>query len=251
MALFECSHRSDAIDKRMQFNVIIPDSFSGGELPCLYLLHGLYDDYTMWQRMTGVERYANERGLAVVMPDGGKSFYTDMKYGYRYFSYVSDEIVAYTRKVFPLSCEREKTFVAGNSMGGYGAFKLALAKPDMFGAAVSFSGALHLEAWNERGLWDPDAVNIWGEDGFGKIAGSENDLFYLAKRAAASAKELPRLYQICGTEDFLYSDNVKFRDFVSALPYDYKYDEMPGSHNWGFWDANLARAMDYLLEKDK
>ena len=134
-------------------------------------------------------------------------------------------------------------------MGGYGAFKLALSKPDVFGAAVSFSGALDLDAWNERDLWDPDSVNIWGEDGFEKIAGSKDDLFFLASEAVKSGTPLPRMYQICGTEDFLYTDNVKFRDYISAMPFDYRYDEMPGSLNWGFWDANLRAAMDFLLGK--
>lgn len=249
MALFHCHHRSDVLDKRTQFDVIIPDSCEKENIPCLYLLHGLYDDYTMWQRQTGVERYANAHGIAVVMPDAGKSFYTDMKYGYKYFTYISDELVSYTRRIFRISDEREKTYVCGNSMGGYGAFKIAMSRPDVFGAAVSMSGALDVGSRNNASMWDPDAVSIWGEDGYGKISGSKNDLFFLVESAEKSGSELPRLLQICGTEDYLYAENVKFRDFMKGKPFNYSYTETSGGHDWAFWDRNLPAAMDFVCGK--
>ena len=250
MALFHCNHESYALKRSAQFDVIIPNSFKGDSIPCMYLLHGLYDDCSVWQRLTNAERYAEAHGIAVVMPDAGKSFYTDMKYGYKYFTYISEELISYTRKIFCISRERDKTYICGNSMGGYGAFKIALSKPGTFGAAISMSGALNVGARNQRSMWFDGADAIWGDDGFEKIAGSEDDLFVLAKSAENSGEVLPRLLQICGTEDYLYNENVIFRDFISDRAFDYRYIEASGGHNWDFWDKHLSEAMDFACGKD-
>ena len=110
----------------------------------LYLLHGHSDDHTAWQRFTSIERYAEGLNLAVVMPAVHLSFYNDMAHGLKYWQFISEEVPALVRDMFPLSSARKHNFVAGLSMGGYGAFKLALTYPDRFAAAASLSGALDI-----------------------------------------------------------------------------------------------------------
>ena len=134
MALLNVCFHSEVLGKQVQMNVILPQRSRGqigmksieekvDAYPTLYLLHGMSDDYTIWERRTSIERYASEKGIAVVMPDGDLSWYTDMKYGGRYFTFMSDELPAVCRDFFPkMSDKREDTFVAGLSMGGYGAF---------------------------------------------------------------------------------------------------------------------------------
>src|SRR6476619_7886720 len=127
--------------------VILPQSTAGqigmtgsestGETPVLYLLHGLSDDDTIWLRRTSIERYVAALGLAVVMPQVHRSFYTDEAYGNRYWTYLSEELPEIVHGFFRLSRRREDTFVAGLSMGGYGALKWALRDPGRFAAAAS------------------------------------------------------------------------------------------------------------------
>ena len=119
---------------------------TGGDAPVLYLLHGLSDDDTIWLRRTSIERYAAPLGLAVVMPQVARSFYTDEAHGNRYWTFLSEELPQLARSFFHLSDRREDTFVAGLSMGGYGALKWALHRPGRFAAAASLSGALDLVA---------------------------------------------------------------------------------------------------------
>ena len=85
--------------------------------PVLYLLHGLSDDDTTWLRRTSIERYVASLGLAVVMPQVHRSFYTDEALGGRYWSFLSEELPALVSTFFRVSERRSDTFVAGLSMG--------------------------------------------------------------------------------------------------------------------------------------
>ena len=139
MALIHCDFFSEVLHLSTSVVVILPQpapsqngtTGCGGshKHPTLYLLHGLSDDHTIWQRRTSIERYVSLLDLAVVMPAVHRSFYTDMAHGYRYWTFISEELPALARSFFPLSDAREDNFVAGLSMGGYGAFKLGLTHP--------------------------------------------------------------------------------------------------------------------------
>ncbi len=251
MAFIQCDFFSEVLGLSCSMNVILPQDprarqgskSSNGKYKTLWLLHGLSDDHTIWMRRTSIERYADAKGLAVVMPAVNRSFYTDMARGLKYFTFVSEELPRIARSFFPLSDRREDNFVAGLSMGGYGAFKLALSFPDRYAAGASLSGAVDIAEVVSR-LDNGEMANIFGDTS--KVKGSEHDLFYLAEKVAASNGPKPRLFQCCGTEDFLYESNIKFRDFVSKLDLDYTYEEGPGVHEWGYWDKMIQRVLDWL-----
>lgn len=149
MANFRGSIFSDQLGMRTNITVSLPFDVANKvgvttpqeDMPILYLLHGLSDDNTMWSRYTDIERFADYRGFIVVMPEVQRSFYSDMVYGPNYFSYIADELPQLVKSLFGIERPREKTFVAGLSMGGYGAAKVALSRPDRYMAAASFSGS--------------------------------------------------------------------------------------------------------------
>ena len=154
MALITCDFYSESLGLCCAMNVILPQATSSqigmqGSVrakkhPVLWLLHGLSDDHTIWARRTSIERYVAERGIAVVMPNAGKSFYKNMASGPAYGTFLKEELPEIAQSFFPLSTDRRDNFVAGNSMGGYGAFLLALSQPERFAAAASLSGALDI-----------------------------------------------------------------------------------------------------------
>lgn len=121
MAFLRCEIASESLRMATAVDVILPDKGDLSEVKTLYLLHGLTDDCTGWTRYTAVERYVRERGLAVVLPEVQRSFYTDMAYGLPYFTYVSEELPAVCRRMFGLGAAREQNYIFGLSMGGYGA----------------------------------------------------------------------------------------------------------------------------------
>ena len=217
----------------------------------LYLLHGHSDDHTAWQRWTSIERYAEGLKLAVVMPAVHLSFYNDMVHGGKYWQFISEEVPTLVRDMFSLSARREDNFVAGLSMGGYGAFKLALTHPDRFAAAASLSGAVDINEVvkpvkndPENKAWQAEMRTVFGD--LSKVPGSKHDLFALARKVARGTVK-PRLYQCCGTEDFLYADNIRFRDAVRKLPLDLTYEEGPGEHNWAYWDKMIQNVLAWMV----
>jgi putative tributyrin esterase len=220
----------------------------------LYLLHGHSDDHTAWQRFTSIERYAEGLNLAVVMPAVHLSFYNDMAHGLKYWQFISEEVPAVVRGLFPLSSERRDNFVAGLSMGGYGAFKLALTHPERYAAAASLSGALDIRAVTsprkdrDNKIWLAEMRTVFGD--LRKVPGSKHDLFALAKKVVKGQVK-PRLYQCCGTEDHLYDDNIRFRDSVRKLPLDLTYEEGPGEHVWAYWDRMIQNVLAWLFPRER
>lgn len=243
--------RSHALGMDTSFYALLPqDGLSAGKRRTLFLLHGRSDDHGAWVRRTSIERYAEEKGLAVVMPDGGLSYYADMVHGPDYFTYLTEELPPFVRSLLPLSREREDTWIAGLSMGGYGAMKAALRRPDLFSRAGSFSGALDLAGWIGlcRGNGNRQALRVFA-NAFGDpdtIPGTCHDLFRLLRELKASGKPLPRIYQCCGTGDFLHGGNARFRDFCGQEDVPLTYEEWPGAHDWAFWDEAVRRFLSWL-----
>ena len=253
MALLHVHYFSDALGVQTSVEVILPEMKQGigvdaagdAALPrVLYLLHGYSDDHTIWQRRTSVERYAAAHNLAVIMPGVNHSFYCNELYGERYWDFVSQELPAVMHRFFRLSDKPEDTFVAGLSMGGYGAMKLALNFPGRFGAAASFSGAVDIASIKDR------RNEIWRRVTGGKsIKGTDCDIFHLVK-VNADAPVKPRLYVSCGTADFLYAQHQKFIPALKKAGWDVTHREEPGAtHEWGFWDGEIRRFIEFCFEK--
>jgi putative tributyrin esterase len=201
MAHLRCDFFSEVLRLSISMTVILPQQTSsqigmagsarGGAHPTLYLLHGLSDDDTIWLRRTSIERYVAPLGLAVVMPQVHRSFYTDEAHGNRYWTFLSAELPALAGEFFRLSQRREDTFVAGLSMGGYGAFKWALRQPDRFAAAASLSGALDMARRGEPGRRNADPEVVDRVFGNRTVAGTGDDLFWLLHQADRSSTSLP------------------------------------------------------------
>ncbi len=226
-------------------NVILPEDTSGmigmegkgvRNYKTLYLLHGLSDDHTIWHRRTSIERYVSTMGMAVVMPSTERGWYSDSSYG-AYYTYIAKELPGICREFFPnMSSNREDTYIAGLSMGGYGAFKIALLNPDVFSKAAALSGAMDITRFA------PQHEHIFGKDPRGGL----NDLFAIASRVAEGDGIKPALFQWCGTEDFLYPENIAMRDHLLSLGYDLVYSESPGNHSWACWDTQIQNVLKWL-----
>ncbi len=248
MALLQANFFSEVLRLHMSMDVILPERVCtrpDGKWPVLYLLHGLSDDHTIWRRMTSIERYARGRDLCVVMPTVHRSFYTDMKHGGRYWTFISEELPTVCERMFPISTAREDRFAAGLSMGGYGALKLGLRCPERFAAVASLSGAVDMVALSETDEARGDAfwTDIFGS--LNELRGSENDLAAVAERLIAGGSPRPRFYVACGTEDYLYANNAGFLARFGK-PLDITYEEGPGVHSWDFWDAYIQRALRWM-----
>ncbi len=246
MAFFDCHFFSESLALAVGAHVLVPQP-APRECATLWLLHGLSDDHTIWMRRTNIERYAAARNLAVVMPAVGRSFYQDMACGPRYWTFLSEELPALMRGFFPLSAARERNFAAGLSMGGYGALRLALGCPGKFAAGASMSGALDYAGRLRTAGKTGSRISLAEWQG---IAGADlrmredSDLHALARRVPAA--ERPALWLDCGVDDELLGNSREFHAHLDALGYAHHYEERPGAHEWGYWDAQIQRVIDWL-----
>ena len=254
MAFFQCNIFSESLGMMTNVNIVMPQFTQGmigwtekdtGTRHVLYLLHGLSDDSTVWMRRTSVERYATQYGLVLVMPDGGRSFYTDMKYGLKYEEYIAKELPALMAKFFRFSTAREDTFIGGNSMGGYGALKIALKYPETFSACGAFSPVPDpMKLYAMYPAISKDLDNIFGS--IDEFRYSENDVYFLAEKRMRENR-LPELYLCCGKGDFLYRENCRFREYLESENASFTADLAdPGEHEWGFWDKKIQQFIRFL-----
>lgn len=253
MAFCQLNLFSEALRVQTTVNVIVPQQSTSGEIgvennaksekyKCLYLLHGLSDDHTIWMRRTSIERYAQKYGICVVMPFGGRSFYTDMKHGGKYYTYIAKELPRLMQEFFNISPKREDNFIAGLSMGGYGAIKTALKECDSFCAAAGISSVADIK---EATQLFPDALRLaFGDE---LLVPESEDLFVLAQEQNENPMK-PRIYMGVGTEDFLYEGNQKLKEKFESLDYDYTYKESEGTHSWEFWDEYIQYVLKWMFE---
>lgn len=242
MALMRCDFFSDVLAMSTSMTVIMPEG-RADDSPVLYLLHGLSDDDTAWTRRTSIERYAARRGIAVVMPQAQQSFYADEVHGLPFWTFLTEELPGKVQSLFRISSRREDTFVAGLSMGGYGAMKWVLREPWRFGAAASLSGALALHHPSDRA--DPEfAALMQRVFADGPTDGTPDDVLHLVR--AADPVTLPPLYVACGTEDFLYRSNLAFIEAAASSAVPLTIALGPGDHDWEYWDARIQDVLAWL-----
>lgn len=260
MALIQCNFNSKSLMRTVPLQVVLPTDkimFPGQPEPeekpfkTLYLLHGIFGNYTDWVSRTRLQSWAENRNLCVVMPSGDNSFYVDnRKTSALYGSFIAKDLIEFTRRSFPLSRKREDTFIGGLSMGGFGAIVNGLQHPETFGRVIGLSAALVLNEQNLNAEYTDFLMTNRGyyESVFGdldKVLGGENDYTALAERGAGR-EDKPRMYLACGTEDGLIAPNYQFRDKLIELGYDVTWAEGPGGHDWDFWDAYILKAMEWL-----
>ena len=263
MALIELKTFSKALKTKTNINVILPTPLTGEvmggamggsngpvfpyysdslNIPVLYLYHGTYGDEADWLRFSRIESYAQNYNIAIVMPNAANSCFRNMpRGGPSYYDFLTDELPSMINWMFPVSRKAEDTFVAGLSMGAFGAFYIGMSKPEIFSHVACLSGAY--SGFLNRGddsVWSlafPPETNITGTD---------EDCYYLSEKLVKDGKGYPELYVCCGTEDFIYSENMKFKNHLDSIGFINTYHEQPGIHNWDFWDDEIKRILEWL-----
>lgn len=236
----------------------VPHAVHDEPYPVLYLLHGHGQDHTSWLRLTRVEYYLQNSDVIVVMPNANRSSYVDGVNTHRYGSYLTQELPRAMKNWFHITNDREKTFIAGMSMGGYGTLHAALSCPEQYGAACAMSagirmGTCDLKGKADKGLAIPETpeINRNFRNTFGaedEYIGSVFDLRHLARQLNAGSGPSPRILQLCGTEDPLYEENVSFSEFFQkeCPNIDYAWKEGPGIHDFDFWDRESRTMLEFF-----
>jgi S-formylglutathione hydrolase FrmB len=160
-----------------------------------------------------------------------------------HYDFVANELPQRIEEIFKVSTKREDKYIAGLSMGGYGALKIALKETDIFCAAAGLSSAADIKTELFKGHLSGilnGKTNVIEDD----------DLYNLVKKKENDVNK-PRLYMWCGTEDFLYEDNIKFKEYMKNFNYDFTYRESEGNHSWEYWDTQIVEVIKWMLNDNK
>ena len=246
MAYFNSTFFSPTLCMMTDVAVVIPDNGSkrlpNGDYPVLFLLHGLSDNHTAWSRRTKLDLYAEETGIAIVMPEVQRGFYQNMAFGLPYFDYIANELPGLCHQFFRTTLDPAHTFVAGLSMGGYGAMRCVLTYPERYAKAACTSAVTDIVRFfadNPCGMGKGEMMSLIGDG-----VADDEDLFKLA----VSGKALPPLYQVCGESDFLVEDNRRFHQHLLDCGVEHRYEEWAGAHEWRFWDSAIEKFLRFFAQ---
>lgn len=253
MAFINCSLYSDALGFTTNITVCLPLSIENGaptyKIPdggykTLYLLHGLGDDHTIWSRKCAIDRFASTYNIAIVMPSGARSFYTDMAYGYKYYTYISEELPRLCESFFPLSTLSSKRFIGGLSMGGYGALKLGLSSLNQYAGIICLSGAIDIENLvKTHSEMQHEFHMIFGSNDV--VTQAPHNIFELTQKTYSTTYH-PPIYLACGTEDFLYEHSTSYKEYLEKLNYPFTYSKGPGKHDFHYWEKEIQNALQWI-----
>lgn len=262
MALFTGDFKSKELSTRTPISVILPsdnidfleDTDTSAKPPykTLYLLHGMFGNNETFLYNTQIRSFAEQNDLAVVLPSCGNSFYINKPNAFEYYSnYVGEELVNFTRKIFPLTDKKEDTYIAGFSMGGYGAIRTGLLYNDTFSAIGGISSGLITHRLNEA-IDDYkhiiDSKNF-AESCFGdlsKVVGSDMDPEFLIDSLLENKKKIPRIFMAVGKEDFLRSENESFHNFLKKKNVPVTFGEYEQTHTWDFCNTHIKEFIEWL-----
>jgi S-formylglutathione hydrolase FrmB len=245
MAFARINYFSRSLQKASSVSVVFPDDPAVPRpFSVFYVLHGLSDDDTIWMRRTSIERYVEGLPLLVVMPDGGRGWYTNAAVGSAYENDLIKDVVGLVDRTFPVKAERSGRAIGGLSMGGYGAVKIGLKHHEMFASVNSHSGALaivHRESQQDDAIRDlgPELERIFGKS----PQGGPEDPFAIVEKIDHG--RIPALRIDCGKGDFLLDHNRAFHKHLESMHIPHEYEEFVGVHEWSYWDEHVQQAVAF------
>lgn len=256
MGHFTCNFISYSLNRSVTINVILPTLTCPEALqpvrshvvkekyPVLYLLHGGINDYSTWERYTSIERYAEERRIAVVTMSSENKCYMNINAGGKenplfghdhLYTFLSEELPEFVTSIFPVTTDPEHTYMAGLSMGGMGTLTCALNHPERYKAigvfsAAAFDGSLGGEVLSEDKTYNQ---------------------IQMLKDLAANGVKLPEIYTAMGEDDWGFEGLKAWLKLMDELGFAYTLDTIPGyGHEWAFWDIEIEKFLDWIPRTD-
>lgn len=246
MSYLTINYESKALGMPVMISALIPQG--RGNYKTLYLLHGAGGDYTTWITRSKVSGYVENTNIAVIMISANNKCYVDNVHGKKYFQFLTDELIRTCTNWFGLSTKREDTYIAGMSMGGYGAVNAALRKPEKYKASFCYSGLLNIKERyeNPQGL---DMYPIFGsEEDFNKYG---FDLFEIIKNIdnkdmLENVDKYPKIYERCGLQDTRINMSRDFYKAAKEKGFNIDYYESCGGHDFEYWDKCIHETIEII-----
>ena len=251
--LREVTFKSPALGHRADATIFATPMPPGTDLcqpcPVVILLHGVYGSHWAWARKGGAHKTAERLAAAGVIPpmvlampsDGlwgdGSGYVRHAANGPDFERYIVDEVPAAAAEVFPSVTPASPLFIAGLSMGGFGALKLGAKHPRRFAGISAHSAITHFSQMS-RFVDEPLAA-------YGPPPESEQSVLHWMTTNRAA---LPPLRFDCGTDDPLLDDNRQLHRQLDELGIPHTYAEFPGGHEWPYWGLHLEDTLRFFAQ---
>jgi S-formylglutathione hydrolase FrmB len=235
--------------------VLTPPSFAADpqkRYPLLLFLHdGSGDEGSLERHGIAADlvrrmREGSLREFVLVSPGAPGSWFSDFHDGTaKWETFLAGDLLRQIEASWPVLGGRESRGVSGISMGGYGAVKLALRRPDLFATASGLSAALTSLDYEDVGGFPSfvrrDLYRVFGASSESNSF-ARNDVWRLLESAPESPRASFDLYS--GTEDSYEVDNLAAR-FAARLierGFEVRVELSPGGHDWDYWRAAMPAA---------
>ncbi len=212
---------------------VIPAGAAGARRPLLVFLHGKGENQEsnlvsgMFASLAALGAQAPD----VIFPDGGEDSYWHNRADGAWASYVMDEVIP--EAVRRLHADPHRVAIGGLSMGGFGAYDLALGHPGAFCAVGGDSAA----------LWRSGSESA--EGAFDNAEDFERNDVIGAARAGGSAYRATSLWLDVGTDDPFRSADTELATLLRADGMDVQLHVWPGGHETSYWDAHWGSYLDF------
>lgn len=242
---------SPGLDMKRRMTVYTPAGYEKNKkqkYPVFYLLHGAGGDEEAWmdlgrasQILDNLIAQGKAEPMIVVMTNGNATDMSAPGYshdGFRVpgmnagrmrngaFEESFIDVVRYIESNYRVYKDKKHRAIGGLSMGGYHSLHISKYYPDMFDYIGLFSAATHLHEESDSPVYRNDKAQI-----------------------AVQFSKKPALYWIAiGKTDFLYQDNVKYRQFLDENGYPYIYRESEDGHIWKNWRVYLTEFVPMLFK---
>lgn len=215
-------------------NIYKDESNNSGNYDVVYLLHGYQGDASDWKHRTGILEYIIGKRIICVAISGDNSFYLENVLGFNYEAFLLKEVNDRVRLMFPNIIQHQH--IAGLSMGGYGALRLALLHPDLFETVGAFSTVADIFQLEKQKNLSQINLQMLLESNV------DVDLFKIILKSKLITT---RISLFCGLSDpYLEMSNRLFSE-LKEKGANITYKEIPGAHDWNVWDKCLK---DFLAE---
>ena len=236
----------------------LPTGFEKSEkkYPVVYLLHGLYGNYSNWDKSGGMKLVADELissgeacEMVIVMPNAGDSDVRNYQNGYfnvedwPYEDFFYQEFLPEVEKKYRIIGDKEHRAIMGLSMGGGGSVVYSQRHPEMFSSCYAMS------AWLDNKMGEVGGKNL-KKDKLYIVAKSVSDnsaVDFVEKADEETVKELKTVkwFVDCGDDDILFDVNVLFYQKMRAKRIKTELRIRNGVHNWEYWHTALRTALPF------
>lgn len=236
--------------------VFKPDNYNAvTSYPLVYLLHGYSANYAQWSKTIDCKAVANQYNLIIVCPEGFTSYYLNSPYdeNSQYEDFFFKNLVPKVHE--ELNIDDKNIFISGLSMGGYGALRFFILHPEYFNTAGSTSGAIEIDFenfnkasqlfWKSNRMTDDltqmlgnPATNDWNKCSIVNLL-KENPDF-----------KKPFIFD-CGTDDILYSNSLKLKQYTDDKNIPVTFISQPGNHNTNYWSKSILFHFTYFQQNMK